>query len=144
MKSILLSFIVIIGTSIAQAASDSVAVFHRPEKVIVLINEQHQGRLQSFMDHLDVQTDLDIQSLDGSVILSCGRRPDVASCTFTFYPSDLVRVGNKAADVAVPLTEMSLPELGNFEMSFESSREDKMTLQIQEGVLKVQASKRVL
>lgn len=144
MKPVILSLLVLISASFAQAAADSVAVFHRPEKVVVLINEQYQGRLQGFMDHFDVQNDLDVEAIDGSVLVRCGRKVDAASCTLTFYPSKQVRVGNKTLDAAIPLIEMNLPEVENFEMSFESSREDKMTLKIQDGVLKVQASKRVL
>ena len=134
----------ILPFSISNAAQDSVAVFHRAEKVVVLINEQNQGRLQAFMDHVGDDTDTLIETPDQSMRLNCGRKYDAASCTFRFLPSAFVKIEEKTLHAHATLAELSLPELEHFEMTFESSREDKMTLRIQHGVLEVVASKRTL
>lgn len=142
---IFISFVsVLLGFSVAQAAQDSVAVFLRADKVVVLINEQYNGRLQSFMNHLGVGTDLEALSVDQGMKLSCGRRTDAATCTFRFNPSALVKIEDKSIQAQASLADLNLPIVSDFEMSFESSREDKMTLKIQNGVLEVKASKRVL
>jgi hypothetical protein len=145
MKSIFaICLFLILPFSISNAAQDSVAVFHRAEKVVVLINEQNQGRLQAFMDHVGDDTDTLIETPDQSIRLNCGRKYDAASCTFSFLPSTFVKIEDKSLQARATLSELSLPELEHFEMSFESSREDKMTLRIQDGVLEIIASKRVL
>lgn len=140
-----LSFVSMMASfSFASAAQDSVAVFLRAEKIVVLINEAQRGRVHEWMNHLGLGTDLVAVSEDGNIRLSCGRKVDVASCTFRLNPSARVRLDGKTVTAQASLAELQLPAVGNFEMTFESSRADKMVLKIQEGVLTITASKRAL
>jgi hypothetical protein len=134
----------LLPASALQASYDSVAVFHRPEKVVVLINEQNQGRLQAWMDHVGDEEDMLIEAPDKSIRLSCGRNREAATCTFTFLRSDVVQIGNKNLYVQIPLRDLRLPALENFEMKFESSREDRFVLSIENDMLLIRAQKRIL
>lgn len=144
MKFVLSFVSLMLSFSFASAAQDSVAVFLRAEKIVVLINEANNGRLQEWMNHLGLGTDLFAVSADENIRLSCGRRADVASCTFRLIPSASVKLNQKTVIAQASLAELQLPAVGNFEMSFASSREDKMTLKIQDGILQITASKRAL
>lgn len=143
MKSVL-SFMVIFQASLwAQAASDSVAFFFTPQKAVVLINESSGApRLQAFMSALQAEARLEAQSQDASVRVTCNRTADQASCTFGFAPGAFTQFGNKTLDASLALKDLNLPEAGDFEMTFESSREDRFTLKIEGGQLVLKASKR--
>jgi hypothetical protein len=140
-----IGLVILLPASALLASYDSVAVFHRSEKVVVLINEQDQGRLQAWMNHVGDEEDMLIEAPDKSIRLNCGRNREAATCTFTFLPSEFVQIGNnKTLYVEIPLEALRLPHLTAFEMKFQSSREDRFVLNIENDKLLVRATKRVL
>ncbi|WP_413569756.1 hypothetical protein ACLWBD_04705 [Bdellovibrio sp. HCB117] len=140
MKSlvILLSLI----TVNAFAAADSVGVFHRPEKVIILVNEHgSHGRLQGFMEAIQAQDQLVWLSEDESIKIQCGRNSTDASCTFRFFPSDSVSVESRSVNA---FSEGKGLAKTPYEMHFESSNGDKFTLKVEEKGLSFWGSKKPL
>ncbi|KYG62690.1 hypothetical protein AZI87_15495 [Bdellovibrio bacteriovorus] len=126
----------------AFAAADSVGVFHRPEKVVVLVNEHgSQGRLQGFMDALQAQDQLLWLSQDESIKIQCGRNATDASCTFRFFPSDSVSVESRSVNA---FTEGKSLAKNPYEMHFESSNGDKFTLKVEEQGISFWGSKKPL
>ncbi|MBY0412680.1 MAG: hypothetical protein K2Q18_00870, partial [Bdellovibrionales bacterium] len=136
----------LITSAIAAEHTDSVGVFHRPEKVIVLINEGPYGtnRLSSFMDFLNVSDQLKAESLDKKIKLLCGRANGAASCTFTFFPGQDVIISAKKLEAKSTLSELNLKADGNFEFSFESSMSDKFNLKIDGDDITFKANKKQL
>lgn len=140
--SILLATILI--SSAAMAQSDSVGVFHRPEKVIILINEGNQGtsRLSDMMDFLKVGDNFQVFSPDQNIKISCARGNGAATCTFRFFPGQDVLISPKNLEASTALSGLSLKTEGSFELYFESSMEDKFLLSIVDGHIHFSASKR--
>ena len=131
-------------TSTAMAALDSVAVFHRPEKVIILINERGQsGRLHDMMNSFGKEDSFSALSADENIKIQCNRIIDAASCTFRFFPSEGIQIKEKTLKARTLLSNLNL-ESENFEMIFESSREDKFVLKVIDGNINFFASKRTL
>lgn len=125
------------------AAADSVAVFHRPEKVVILINEAGEyGRLHEMMNAFGKKDSFIAQSADESIKIQCGRIIDAASCTFRFLPATGILISEKSLKARTLLTNLGL-ESENFEMIFESSREDKFVLKIIDGNINFFASKKI-
>ncbi|MEA9354567.1 hypothetical protein SHI21_00025 [Bacteriovorax sp. PP10] len=144
MKKIIILILATFITHSAIAASDSVAVFHRPEKVVVLINEAGEsGRLHDLMNALGKENSFIAQSADESIKIQCGRITDAASCTFRFFPGTGILISEKSLKARTLLTNLGL-ESENFEMLFESSREDKFVLKIIDGNINFFASKKSL
>jgi hypothetical protein len=131
----------------AFAQSDSVAVFHRPEKVLIQINEGDEGtrRLIDMMENLKQEKQFHVSSKDENLIISCGRgAAEVASCIFKFLPGKNVNIVNKQVDASISLAELKLESVSNFEIYFESSMKDKFLLKITDGILSISASKKQL
>ena len=142
MKILLLLTLTIFISSTAMAARDSVAVFHRPEKVIILINERGEtGRLHDMMNSFNVEDSFVVQDADESIKIQCNRMTDAASCTFRFFPATRIQIQGKTLKAYSSLKNLNL-ESDNFEMSFESSREDKFSLKILDGNINFFASKK--
>lgn len=143
MIQMVLAALVSLGSVSAIASADSVGVFHRPEKVVVLINERGvDGRLHQFMNQMGAGSQLQVLSLDESLKIECGRQTDAVSCTFRFFPSEAIEIGQrfvKAEFAASDLTQ-ALPTA--FEMTFESSREDLFVLKSDGASLSLFAKKR--
>lgn len=127
----------------ASAAWDSVAVFHRPEKVIVLINERGslgQSRLQNWMDLFSTESStaasLQFLSNDEGIKFTCGRQVDAASCTFRFLPSKNVVISDRHVEAVLNKTELAqaglpLKEVTDFDISFLNSNGDQFRLWIE-------------
>ena len=65
------------------AAADSVAVFHRAEKVGVLLNERAAyGRIQQFMDAVGAESRFRWLTADESVKIECAREDVRATSPF--------------------------------------------------------------
>ena len=144
MKTLLILTLVTFISSTAMAASDSVAVFHRPEKVVILINERGEtGRLHDMMNSFNVEDSFVTQNADESIKIQCKRMTDAASCTFRFFPATGIQIQAKTLKGETALTNLNL-ESDDFEMSFESSREDKFSLKILDGNIIFSASKKTL
>lgn len=144
MKNLLTLTLAIFITSNVWAAADSVAVFHRPEKVIVLINERGEsGRLHDMMNSMNVDSTLVTQTRDDSIKIQCSRIVDAVSCTFRFFPATGIQIKDKTLKARTLLSNLNL-ESENFEMLFESSREDKFVLKIIDGNINFYAAKKSL
>lgn len=129
------------GLSQAQAASDSVSVFHRDEKVVVVINEwaSSQPRLPLLIQAIAPgESNFRIASRDGSFKGSCAYGQRGATCNFTFTPSKVVEF---ASSVRAVRAHMAI-ESEDAEVYFESSVADVFRLKIKSGILTVYASKR--
>ena len=137
----LLSFTLFFGQAPASASGaralahwDSVAVFLRPTKVIVLINERgSQARLQNFMSLLQAQTDFEYLSDDSSLKISCGRNETAATCTFRFLPGPLNQISSKSIETTIGSDKLNLPADQNFQMLFNNSNGDRFSLEIANG-----------
>lgn len=138
---LLINLFIGVSGSLAHAAEDSVGVFHKSDKVVVLVNEEGSaGRLQRFMDFLGVTDQLQIISSDQSIKFQCRRNDRAASCTFRLLPSDNVFIGpgNVVAEAAL----VEIPA-GEFYMDFESSMQDYFQLRLKDGRVLLQANKKV-
>lgn len=126
--------------NLVHAAADSVAVFHRPEKVVVLINENGaNSRLQQFMNALSADHRVFWLSRDESVKFDCARNTQKVSCTFRFTPSRNVIIEGKRVLAETDAADLSkMP----FEMSFESSQEDRFQLRMTSEGIQFWAAKR--
>lgn len=130
----------VLAAGTANAAADSVGVFHRAEKVVVLINESGaQSRLQGFMDHLGAGEKFVWQSADEGIRLQCARRSSEASCTFRFLPSVDVQIGERDVHATMPSAQQA-----DFVMAFESSQGDRFELQSNGESYIIWASKKSL
>ncbi len=125
------------------ASADSVAVFHTPEKIVVLINESGEtGRLHDMMNAFGKEKSFTLQTPDDTIKIQCARITDAASCTFRFFPGAGIQIFEKSLKARTLLTNLNL-ESENFEMIFESSREDKFVLKIIDGNINFFASKKL-
>ena len=147
MKTILaLALFTLTFTASAFPKNDSVAVFHRPEKVIIQVNEGYDGysRLSDMMDFLGVGNKLQITSADQNIAITCGRNREVASCIFRFLPAENIKITHKKLDARANLKDLKLDNEGAFIFHFVSSMEDRFMLKIVNGIIYFQASKRIL
>ncbi|MEK2644656.1 hypothetical protein [Bdellovibrio sp. BCCA] len=144
MKTCLMILVSMLATSSAFAASDSVGVFYRPEKVNVLINENHNRsmRLVEMMEVLGLGGKATLISPDGSIKMDCGVGEEGSGCTFRFLPSAHVTIGHKNVEVVVTAEDLKLPQAPNFEMVFESSMADRFVMQVSDGKVYFFANKR--
>ncbi|WP_374035152.1 hypothetical protein ACES2I_04960 [Bdellovibrio bacteriovorus] len=127
------------GAGAAQAAADSVAVFHRAEKVGVLLNERGAyGRIQQFMDAVGAEARYRWLSADESVKIECAREDVRATCTIRFLPSEIVKIQGRSVKAFVATKEF--PQ--SFEMAFESSMEDRFNLVLTPEGIELWAGKR--
>lgn len=130
----------------SMAASDSVAVFYRPEKVVVVVNERGEAaRLQSFMNFVDAGLSLQKETSDGSIKISCKRTIEISSCTFSFIPGEIVIIGERFASAQLLLSDLGLESAEDFSLLFESSMGDQFTLNALSGkTIQFFAKKKVL
>lgn len=144
LKAIALSVLFSLSSQ-AMAALDSVGVFHRPEKVIVLINERGEGgRLQTMMNYFEAGETLALISPDQNIKIVCGRSVEAATCTFRFFPGKDIVIGLRNLEASSTLRELGLTALDDFDFSFESSMQDKFLLQVSNGKIIFSASKKTL
>nr|BFD67860.1 hypothetical protein HAGR004_28820 [Bdellovibrio sp. HAGR004] len=139
MKKIFLFLVSVLGSAQVFAAADSVAVFHRAEKVGVLLNERAAvGRIQQFMDAVGADSRFRWLSVDESVKIECAREDVRATCTIRFLPSESVAIQGRSVKAFVATQDF--PQ--SFEMTFESSMEDRFILQMGQQGLWLWAGKR--
>lgn len=131
----------------AFAASDSVAVFHRPEKVAVLVNERGEAsRLQMLMDNLNAGKDLHVINEADSIMITCGRVINAASCTFSFLKGKgvLIETSPRQLFATADLNDLGVESSERFETTFESSMEDYLHILVADGKIHFTASKKAL
>lgn len=126
----------------AQAAADSVAVFHRPEKVAILVNEGgRNGRIQQFFNAWGIDHELYWQNSDESFRINCGRNETGATCNFRLLPSPSVEIRAKESLGRARWTgEGPIPADVHF--SFESSRGNFFEFTSKNGELTIYTRKR--
>lgn len=114
------------------AASDSVAVFHRPEKVVVLLNEYgSEGRLHSMMNAWGAEEELFWQA-EGFYV-NCARAKAGVTCTLRILPTGPARIDAKES-----FWEGNGPS-ADFALFFESSRGHELEFSSQGGRLSFHA-----
>lgn len=129
----------------AFAARDSVAVFHRPEKVVVLVNEAgRNSRLQNWFDSLGAGAEIYALSADKSININCGRSEIAVSCNFRFLPSATNVFSPRRVDVQTSLRDMQLNPQADSEVSFESDRQDRFVITIANGQIRFHAEKKII
>lgn len=128
----------------AWANRDSVGVFYRPEKTVVLATENlyRTQRLPAMMRALGAENRLLLVSKDNSIKIDCGASLEAASCTFRFFPSDVVEIGVKNVEALIAFVDLGVVDAEDFEMSFESSMADRFILKIKDGHVYLYAHKR--
>lgn len=121
---------ILLSLSTSFAAQDSVAVFYRPEKVIVLLNEkQGAPRLQKFMDAIGAEGSFVYESTDKALRINCARNDFESTCTFRILSeSNMGKIGVKRAEAFVPATDIHVQS--DYEMTFESSMGDRFHLKL--------------
>lgn len=151
-------FSIVSSASFAAHASglDSVGVFYKDEKVVILINEEQGApRLQAFFNALEARDLLSKppQTLDRYIFLSsdktariqCARADHAATCTFRFLPSELAQIANRRIEALIPAIEIfgtSAPAYADdFEMIFESSMKDRFKLKLSDEGLRIEGEK---
>ena len=142
----------------AAAARDSVGVFYKEDKVVILVNEDlGASRLQSFFNALEERGLLLVEpqtsdryvflSSDQTARIQCARSQAAASCTFRFLPSSMATIANRRIEAFVPAAEIygttsTANTAEDFEMTFESSMADLFNLKLAKDGLHIEARKR--
>ncbi len=122
----------------SSAAQDSVAVFYKQNKVVVMIKDfASSGRLQAFLSVLGHEQGFRYQSEDQMMRLECGQNQAEAVCTFGFEPTSGVQFIARGVHAEVPMGP--LPEA---EFTFVSSRGDQVKLRTGMIGLEVTAQKK--
>jgi hypothetical protein len=122
---------------------DSVAVFHRPEKVIVLMNEegaQESSRLQNFMELFNKAVRVHYESGPDGIKIACDRAGDKATCIFRFTPGERAEIEDRSVRAYLPLKDLesfgfNLKNASSFEMKFLNSNGDQFHLWVEGDLL---------
>ena len=121
---------------------DSVGVFLRTDKVVVLINERgSQSRLQQFMNLVKAQNDFDYLSEDQGLKISCGRSETASTCTFRLLPSSEILIGPRSVETAFECGKLHLNPDDQFHMEFKNSNGDQFALEVTNGRVHLLATK---
>lgn len=121
----------------AFAATDSVAVFLRPEKSVILINERGaQSRLQQLIKAFGPDKELLWESHDKVIRLNCARNDNAATCTIRLLPSINVQIENKRVFARAPIEGVS-----DLDLTWESSRFNRFNVKIGHGSINLTGQK---
>lgn len=136
----------LLTTTPIMAASDSVGVFYRPEKVIVLVNERgEEADLQNLIRRLGEGKDtFQAISQDKTIKVVCGKSTEAASCTFSFFPGENVSIGNRAVEAHTTLKDLGISLVDDISVGYESSMGDKFTLEVENGNIHFYGNKKLL
>lgn len=127
----------------AMASRDSIAFFYTPAKVNILINERGvNSRLHDFMNYFKAGQELIFESENGDITLGCVRDINKVACRFTFIPSSNVAIENKELSVLADMTSFRVMTKDSFKMTFLGSMKDNMSFSIENGELRILASKK--
>ncbi len=123
-----------------QAARDSVGVFYSTEKVNVLINERGMNqRLHQFMDAMGWAENHYWENEAGTLKIHCAREDAKGVCVFTLKPSEHVVFKGKSAEAHFVENSFSAVP---YEMTFESSMQDKFLIKVQGSEVYIWAGKK--
>ncbi len=135
--------IFLVSMTSASAAWDSVAVFHRPEKVVVQVNEPAQtSRLSELFASLGADRELRLESKDKSVLLDCGRGASGASCILRFQPSSSVEISARSMTASIPLRDLNVSSSQPVQIAFDNSNGHHLTIVLTAAELGVVARKK--
>ncbi len=124
----------------AGGPADSVAVFHRPEKVVVLINERGaNSRLQKLLKAFGPEMDLLWENPDKSIRFNCGRNETAATCSIRLLPSESVKIEAKKVSASAKYQGPNAP--ANIELTWESSRANRFNVKILNGEIELLGQK---
>lgn len=129
---------------------DSVGVFHRPDKVIILVTERGlTSRLAQFMNlwnpSLNITQNPEAiiwQSPDQELTIRCFKNYDEHSCTFKLLPTSTFVEIHVAQATLVDYPLSGLGTVQDFEMEFKSSRDDHFRLVSTKDKITLEATKR--
>lgn len=126
---------------------DSVAVFHRPEKVIVLVHEDgvadlQNNRLRRFMSLFGQESSLVIEFKEGDLRIQCAKDDFRARCSFRILPG--VRAGIEPKKVVGHwrLKELFEGNDSTFQADFLNSNGDAFAITVSENNLWLIGSKK--
>lgn len=137
----------LLGFAISAAAAskwDSVAVFHRPAKVLIQVNEAGaNGRLQNWMTALGAGNQVLLQAQDKSFSMDCARNATAVNCAVKLLPSLNVAIGERSVTARFPVTDLGLAATTAFyEIGFLNSNGDHLKMKIENGEFLLNAGKR--
>ncbi len=125
----------------ASASRDSVAIFHRPNKVVILLNEKNGApRLHALMKSLGADQNFVYESYDRNLRIKCARNEEESTCTFAVETGGLGTIGNKRVDALIPAIELNIQN--DYSMHFESSMQDKFRVIINSDGLEFVGTKK--
>ncbi len=125
------------------AAHDSVGVFHRPHKVVILVSEGHNARLTSFLAASNYISGSPWQTEQGDFKMSCGMDSFKVGCTISLYSSDRVIIGARDVRFSIPFSELGTSSQSTLAVEFESSQKDQLKLTMESGTFSLWATKKV-
>lgn len=127
---------------LCSAASDSVGVFHRPDKVIILISDNMNGRLFNFLVAANFVVGTPWETQNSDFRISCGMNPFKVGCTLVLKPSERVMIGERDVNFQTSLSDFGSKSQDVLSVDFESSMQDKLALSLDEGVMSLYATKK--
>ncbi|MBX3020580.1 MAG: hypothetical protein KF799_02795 [Bdellovibrionales bacterium] len=143
MKYIAILVTSMIAISTSASNWDSVAVFYRPEKVLVQINERGlNSRLQSLMTAWNFDREMKLLSQDESFKIDCARNHEAATCILRFLPSPTVNLQPRQARAELSANELGLSDISDMKIDFLNSNGDHFHLVVEAGRISIHASKR--
>lgn len=120
----LITIAIVVFSSNLAHAWDAVAVFHKPEKVIVQINEPYPAaRLEAVLTATGSTDSWSFLSEDESFKAQCDRGTLGITCIFRLVPSDTVTVDDKKAQCFI---QVAL--IGSIELAFLNSNGDNVEI----------------
>lgn len=142
----MLSLLAFLFVTQVYAASDSVGVFYTSKKVVVLVNERgEEADLQNLIRRLGAGKDtFQALSQDKTIKLVCGRNTEAATCTFSFFPGENVKIDNRTVEARTTLKDLDLDLVDDITVNYESSMGDKFTLEVVNGDINFYGSKKPL
>src|SRR5690606_11516913 len=114
-RVLILTSSLLVALSAHASGLDSIGVFYKDEKVVILINEEQGApRLQAFFNALEARELLSKQTPDHYVFLSsdqstriqCARADHAATCSFRFLPGEIAQIANRRIEGLIPAIEI--------------------------------------
>lgn len=135
---------ILLFQSTSYANKDSVGVFYKPEKVIVLVNEKRGApRLNGFMNAVGAGDSFVYETDDKTFRINCGRNIEESTCTFRLLNgSKIGQIQTRRVEAFIPASEIKVH--ANYKMYFESSMGDKFLLETTEQGISYTGSKKQL
>lgn len=144
MKSLVL-LLLIFTTTLSFAQQDSVAFFYSKAKVVVVINELNPyGRLASFIETVSKENTYRYQNTEQGLKISCSLTNRGAGCRFIFKPNKHVVLADRTLRAAINPTHILSDDSIGFEMTFNSSMNDKFSLRISQDKSYIMTGSKIL